>query len=495
MNKSGFWIEYDQYDAAIAASNETGKPILIYFHSESSPGCQNIASNIFRSDNVDELILENTIPVWVEVESKKPDPRISELVGSHIFIMSPVLQLISSTGDIHHKIIGAPLHTRLSKGYTRVHSDIEGSLTADEFRTQLNLGLGKWALFNKRYSEASEVFSSLLSMSKESCIATNEAEYWKGISDANGVYPEDSESVSVTGLSPLAKEVKLFCDVLKDIHDDELMIDWKGEAVEGWANYTDCLREFVFGVYQSIIDFGIDIKQSLAMDGCLPQSKTSEITREWQTAFRTMQGLVVGLKGSDLDSTHLGRNFSLGKQRTIRNNLVHCVMAEYWAHGTSIRQTLKNLRENVSKEESNRKPIVNTIEKAGMPPINSGTMNELLNTWEEKHLELITEFSAITDEELEASYGWWENNEISIRFRLNRLCWHIYDHCAVIETICERIGRTRSEAERLVMLLYTALGKAEGELLSLAKDEQDKFSNELVSTLKERRLTLQSIYK
>lgn len=92
------WIRHQDYLQAIAQSKSTGKPILIYFNSRSCGGCNRLVDSVLNDPQLIGAVSGSVIPVWVEVENDKPDPRISELVGSHIFIMSPVLQLISSEG-------------------------------------------------------------------------------------------------------------------------------------------------------------------------------------------------------------------------------------------------------------------------------------------------------------------------------------------------------------------------------------------------------------
>jgi len=488
------WLTHDKYDTAIAQSAESGKPILIYFHSSGCTGCRTLAENTLSDKAVIEPILNQTIPVWVEVESDKPDPRISELVGSHIFIMSPTLQLISSTGDIYHKFLGSPLHTRLDLGYTRVHHDIEGELPVNEFLAQLDVAMGKWNLFNNQYATSSQFFNKVLRESKRETLSHKEADYWNDVAKEAGTYPEDQQHLTFASAAPLAAEVMKFCQILQTIPDSELMIDWKGEPIKGWEHYTDCLREFVFGVYQALVDFSIETKIALRKDA-RELTKAQEILREWQISYRELQGTLVGLKGRDLDRQHLGVNFSLGKQRTIRNNVVHCVMAEFWAHGSSVRQALAGIRNGISeKTATTKQPVVETWEKYGPPPFNFGMMAQLLDVSESKHKVLIEEFVDVTDEELEKGYGWWEGTPVTIRFRLNRMGWHLQDHAAVIETIAERIGRVRSETERLAARLYSALGRIEGELVGLPEAEQLTITKDIVEIVKERRLTLKEIY-
>jgi hypothetical protein len=120
--------------------------------------------------------------------------------------------------------------------------------------------------------------------------------------------------------------------------------------------------------------------------------------------------------------------------------------------------------------------------KYGPPPANFGTVADLLQTWELRHNELLEEFAGVTDAELDFARSWWEASDVCVRFRLNRLGWHLQDHAAVLETICERIGRVRTETEHLAVRIFTALGIAEGAMIGLSGEEKGSlFSNALAA--------------
>ncbi|NUT82336.1 MULTISPECIES: thioredoxin family protein [Pseudomonas] len=488
------WVHHTSYVHAIEQSKSTGKPILIYFHSQSCNGCNRLVDSVFNDPQLIGAVNESTIPVWVEVENSQPDPRISELVGSHIFIMSPVLQLISSDGDIYHKFLGAPLHTRLDLGYCRVHHDVEGDIDASETVSQLSVGLAKQAMASFNYSIAESKLRKALNASSTASVAVREAAYWLPVVQARGQYPEDSLSEDGIAQTAIAREVRRFCNTLIQVPDHELMADWPGVQGEGgWAHYTDCLRELCLGIYQMLLDVATETAQKRAAQG-RGLSRAQMIIRDWQISFRDLQASLIGLKGPEYDQQHLHQNYTLGKQRTIRNNIVHCVMAEFWAHSPAIRSTLEASRTGIrhSKDVS---PALLNWKIHGPAPYNFGSIQSLLTLWEKRHQQLVEEFSGITDTELDASLNWWEDSPISVKFRLCRLGWHFHDHAAVVETICQRIGHERSETELLAKLLFNALGRAEGEMVGLSRDEQQALFASAASQLKTRSDELARVYE
>lgn len=488
------WITQDRHEEAIAASVANDKPILIYFHSQSCGGCQRLAHEVLSNEAVQNAIGMAAIPMWVEVEQGRVDTRVASLVGSHIFIMSPVVQLISSNGDIFHKFLGAPLHTRLDLGYTRVYHDVAGNIGVAQFLGQLALGLGKRHLFNGDFALAGQALSEVVAQATDS-LTYEEARYWLPVAQNSGRYPEEARAHPVApalpALSEIANEVRRFCSLLTAIPDTELMTDWPGTPGEGgWAHYSDCLREVCLGVYQTLLDAG-NTAMRLRQSKGAPLTQAQLILLHWQVSYRSLQGTLHGLRLSDWDRQHLHENYSLGKQRTVRNNIVHCVMAEFWAHGSAIRNARAAY---AGVKHDGARPVDAIWKKCGPPPANFGTLADLLQTWERRHNELQEEFAGVTDAELDFARSWWEASDVCVRFRLNRLGWHLQDHAAVLETICERIGRVRTETERLAARIFTALGTAEGAMIGLPGEEKRSLFFDAVATLRRKGDELQALY-
>ncbi|TBR37436.1 DUF255 domain-containing protein [Marinomonas agarivorans] len=454
-NEAYNWISHNHYSTAIAISKSSEKPIIIYFHSSSCSGCNYIKDTIFSDEEVLNIIFDNFVPVWVEVESEKPDPVISGLVGSHIFIMSPVIQFTNADDDIIHKVGSAPLHTRLSVGYTRVHHDTNDKPTKQDVIEHLYISLAKFQI-SKGFSDKG---LNLLNNTQFQ-VNNNEANYWKKIIHKS----ESNKNIQIQSASPvplLTRSLFEFSQNLIKVQDDHLMIDWRGQPATGsWAHYSDCLREVVFGIYQALMDIAIAAEKNTQTEKSSLQTK--RLLQDWHESYRHLQGIALGLEPSILEAQHFHSLLSLGKQRTIRNNLTHCVMSEFWAHAPAIRLCLDEIRSNKDKSQST--PI-NIIKEYGRPPQNYGDIEELYQLWEDNHWALLNEFSSIKDIELDEKLSWWEDNPITIRFRLARMAWHPQDHAAVLQTICQRLDRPRSETEHLSFRLLCALGRAEGALM------------------------------
>ncbi len=465
------WYDQYTYDEAVEKARRANLPLLLDFYSGSSLACRQLEEATYSNEDVIRAIVSKTVPVRVHVEGGLPNWPTACLVSSHIFIMSQTVQLISTEGDIVHKFLGAPRHTRRGKGASTVHEDIPGHLPADLFLNQLDIGLAKADLFAQKYDRAE---AQLLAIAKlADGLAQEEARYWLPIAASKGNYPESDDYMQGKARELLPREVERFCLALVKQPDANLLLDWQGsDGIGSWAGYTDCLREVALSIIQALVDLDIAVTAKRAACG-LPLTQAQHILKHAHISYRELQGSMLGLTGSEVDRLHFGEHRSLGKQRTIRNNMVHCVLSEFWAHAPAIRSTLRWLRGGARAVSD----ATCTFEEYGEPPVNFGPLAELKEISEARHSDLIDEFKDITDQELDAPTGWWEPDPVTVRFRLNRLGWHLQDHDSVVETICERIGRVRSETERLTKRVYRALGAAEGSMIGLsAAERSDAFA-------------------
>jgi hypothetical protein len=78
------------------------------------------------------------------------------------------------------------------------------------------------------------------------------------------------------------------------------------------------------------------------------------------------------------------------------------------------------------------------------------------------HQRVLNEFSGIGDEELALPSRYWEDTEMSLRFRLHRFDSHLRQHIVQVDKTLARIGQAPNEARRLLRLIYAALAEAEG---------------------------------
>ena len=450
------WRDHHSLDETLVEATATGKPVLLDLFSPSCQGCSRLEAETYSDPQVIDLVARSVIPLRVTTDTDGPDDKVSAIVGRHIFIWSPTIQLVDGNETILHEFSGAPRHTRMDVGYSRVHHEVPGNLTSRGFLAQLELGLAKAAMKDgARLPEAFHRLEGVLARFPDDHDAVEEARFWReSLLAMDGEAP--AKLRAFTPASPLAGAVHAYCEILLRVAPDELMKDWHGTPGPGpWMKYSDCLREIVFGTYQSLIDLALEIQHERAREGP-GVTLAQRLLAQHQMAYRALQSVLLGVPDSALDRAPFAR------ERTVRDHLLHCVMAEYWAHSAQIRQGIANARAGTGPAPVPSRAI---LEGYGEPPRAYGALSDLQMQYEVLHDAVVDEFADVSDDELRAPTIWWEDQPIDVAFRLARLGWHLRDHAVSVERILTGLGRKTNDMHGLCRLLFEALGQAEGVMI------------------------------
>ena len=110
------------------------------------------------------------------------------------------------------------------------------------------------------------------------------------------------------------------------------------------------------------------------------------------------------------------------------------------------------------------------------------------------HLEIIQEFSQITDAELDLPSVFWEETRFPIRHRLHRYEAHMAQHTVQIDKTLVAIGQAPSESKRLLRKISAALAEANGLMIG-AKEIDDAVILETASSISERTKEIASVLR
>ncbi|MEP6894986.1 MAG: hypothetical protein ABI986_05205, partial [Chloroflexota bacterium] len=99
-------------------------------------------------------------------------------------------------------------------------------------------------------------------------------------------------------------------------------------------------------------------------------------------------------------------------------------------------------------------------------------LQDMLTYHHKLHPEIISDFSAITDSELELPSAFWEETRFPIHHRLHRYEAHFVQHTIQIDKALVAIGQAPSESKRLVRKIYAALAEAEGVMIGAEKMDE-----------------------
>jgi hypothetical protein len=296
------------------------------------------------------------------------------------------------------------------------------------------------------------------------------------VARSGGTIPNSFDGQLLTTVSPLARAVERLAQVVAKLPDSVLMRDWIGNPGPGdWYWYSDCLREVVLQAYQELCDLGVEAERERVLHGPV-QTSTHRLLAQHRFAYREFQSLFVGVPDSLLDET------PLPWERSIRENLAHVILAEWWAYRPQILHALDRGRNGLDPEVM---PATDTVAKHGEPVGTHETLGELLTRYERLHTQNTLDYSEITDDELRIRSAWWENGPVELRFRLKRYVWHPRDHAVTIEKILDALGHRRSATQRFATRLFSGLGTAEGPLIGAGDLLADRYL-ELASTIEER---------
>jgi len=468
------WATQNEFHDLLKRSELEGKPVLLDLHSDDCSGCSEHDRSVYTDSRVAQEIAEHTMPV--RVQTTNPDRASTEIINNHIFIWSPTVQLLAPDATRYHEWNGAPRRTRLSVGYQTVFHDTPGHLDADSFLAQLRVGRGKAALRQAKYGEAIRLFDEVAATFPSQAVAVEEARRWRSVATNGGDIESTFDDRSGVTTTRLASAVERFAQVVAQVPDELLMQDWIGKEGPGdWKWYSDCLREVVLQGYQELCDLAVVVERERRKHG--PElNDTYRLLGQHRFAYREFQSLFVGVPDSLLDVT------PLRSERSIRENLAHVIMAEWWAYRPQILHALDRGRQGLSPEVV---PATDTVAEHGEPMGTHENLHEMLALYERLHLQNTADYSGIREEELGIRSAWWELGPVELRFRLKRYIWHPRDHAVSIEKILDAAGHRRTANHRFAARLFAGLGTAEAALVGAEGFMSDEV-NRLATALDER---------
>lgn len=468
------WSNARDFQQVLARSAVEGKPVLLDLHSPSCSGCANHERSIYSDPDVVREITEHTLPVRVVTEN--PDADSTAVINRHIFIWSPTVQLLAPDATRYHEFNGAPRRTRLSVGYESVFHDTPGHLTTDLFQGQLLVARGKAALRGNRFAEAAKLLQSAMVRYSHDERTVADAKRWLTVARSGGSVENSFDGRSLVTVGPLARAVERFAHVVAKLPDSVLMRDWIGApGSNGWEWYSDCLREVVLQAYQELCDFAVEAERERAVHGPAA-TDTHRILGQHRLSYREFQSLWVGVPDFLLDE------FPLPFERSLRENLAHVVMAEWWAYRPVVLDSLERGRRGLAPQTIQ---ATDTVAVHGEPLGSHETLSDLLAQYERFHLQNTRDYAAITDEDLRIRSAWWENGPVDLRFRLKRYVWHPRDHAVDIDKILDEAGHRRTATQRFASRLFSGLGIAEGALIG-AEGLMDSRLRDLARTIDQR---------
>jgi hypothetical protein len=250
----------------------------------------------------------------------------------------------------------------------------------------------------------------------------------------------------------LAQAVERFALHTCGLADADLERAW------AWGEYDEGLRYACFRTYEELRELAALTAAERAASG--PAITTAQrVLVQYHAAYRDLQSLLLGLPDGELDRAPAAGEWPL------RRVLDHIINTEGGFYGV-VRYARERRRDGGDRPADIPDAFWATIfspqDEAETKAAMAGTLAEIRAYYSAFHQRLLSKFSAIGDDELQAPSRFWESYDLPLQFRLHRYDAHLRQHTIQVEKTLDMLGRRPSEAMRLLRLIYAALADAEG---------------------------------
>ena len=229
-----------------------------------------------------------------------------------------------------------------------------------------------------------------------------------------------------------------------DVSDAEMGRPWV------WREYDEEGLRFALLMAQHELR---DLAVRLAAMRPAPPSQAQRILGQYHHAYRDLTGALAGVRDQDLDRVPREGEWAL------REVIAHMLGAEYGFLGT-VQYARDPDRPADEEEAGDRWPTWRKEHGYAAPGSLPGGIADVRNAMFEIHRRVLRELGALRDDELEKLAGFWDGLK-PIRFRMHRFEAHMIQHTIQVDKTLQWIGRSPTEARRLVRVLYRDLAAVE----------------------------------
>jgi uncharacterized damage-inducible protein DinB len=265
----------------------------------------------------------------------------------------------------------------------------------------------------------------------------------------------------------LAQAVEAFALTGVRFSDGALEKRWQ------WESYDEGARFAFFLTYQELRDLATRTAAQRATQGPAMTS-AQRILAQHHLAYRDLCGLLVGVDEDELDREPAEGEWSL------RVVLGHIIDAE--------QGFLSVIRYALERERSgDGRPLEMPESDDDMEDETDNsqeTLKQILANYDMLHFQILHELSNIKEDELRVPSAFWEDFPMEVRFRLHRFDAHLRQHTIQVEKTLADIGHQLREAERLVRIIYGALGEAEGTRIGARTTNADQWRDTAMTITK-----------
>jgi uncharacterized damage-inducible protein DinB len=229
-----------------------------------------------------------------------------------------------------------------------------------------------------------------------------------------------------------------------DLPDAEMGRPWV------WREYDDEGLRFALLMAQHELR---DLAVRLAAMRPSSPSQAQRILGQYHHAYRDLTGALAGLRDEDLDRVPKEGEWPL------REVTLHMLGAEYGFLGV-VQYELAPDRSPDPATADERWGSWREEHGYRAPKTLDGGVRDVRNAMFEIHRRVLRELDGVSDSDLDRDATFWDGDK-PIRFRMHRFEAHMIQHTVQVDKTVVWIGRSPSEARRLVRILYRDLAAVE----------------------------------
>lgn len=220
-----------------------------------------------------------------------------------------------------------------------------------------------------------------------------------------------------------------------------------------WKEYDEeGIRFALLMAHHELRDLAVIIEEERARSDT-PMTAAQRLLGLYHDAYRDLTGALAGIADDELDQAPAEGEWP------VRDVVSHMLGAE------SGFRTSMVLALRIHRAGQDRSATDQEIDALNVPEKIDGDKRAVLDGLFRSHVRVLRELGDVRDDELDTPAQFWEETRYPVRFRMHRLEEHLRQHTVQVDKTLAGIGHPPTEAERLVRLLYQAIGRVEAAQL------------------------------
>jgi hypothetical protein len=260
----------------------------------------------------------------------------------------------------------------------------------------------------------------------------------------------------------LMQAVENFSQLILPLTEKDLEREWK------WKDHDEeGIRFACFVTLQELRHLAVTLASPSTTLRAQP-TPAQHILSQYHAAYLDLQAAILGLSNEDAEKIPAEGEWP------VRRVYAHILGADI-GFTAVVRYALEGHRagswtpDQVSGEDETRMIGMSEDEYKALA---RSPLSNMLAYHRKFHPEIISDFSGITDDELNLPSTYWEETRFPIQHRLHRYEAHYVQHTIQIDKTLIAIGQAPSESKRLIRKIYAALAEAEGTMIGAEKMDE-----------------------